>query len=81
MQCCQLKEKKTQRNKTISVVVFQTPEGVKYEQPVQAEGAARGQSVSFSYSTPNGVELFRSSNKENVFLPRAALRLLGVTHI
>jgi hypothetical protein len=30
-QCCQLKEKNSQRNKTIIVDVFQTLEGVKYE--------------------------------------------------
>ncbi|MDR1181244.1 MAG: hypothetical protein LBL13_04645 [Bacteroidales bacterium] len=49
--------------------------------PVQAEGAARGQSVYFSFSTPNGVEQLRSSDIEDVFLPRAALRLHGVIHI
>jgi hypothetical protein len=37
--------------------------------------------VYLSFSTPNGVELLRSSDKENVFLPRAALRLHGVIHI
>ncbi|MDR1180769.1 MAG: hypothetical protein LBL13_02165 [Bacteroidales bacterium] len=37
--------------------------------------------VYLSFSTPNGVKLFRSSDREDVFLPRAALRLHGVTYI
>ncbi|MDR1181575.1 MAG: hypothetical protein LBL13_06325 [Bacteroidales bacterium] len=49
--------------------------------PVQAEGAARGQSVYFFFSTPNGVELIRSSDKEDVFLLQIALRLHGVIHV
>ncbi|MDR1181403.1 MAG: hypothetical protein LBL13_05460 [Bacteroidales bacterium] len=49
--------------------------------PEQAEGVARGQSIYFSFSTPNGVELLSSSDKEDIFLPRAALRLREVTHI
>jgi hypothetical protein len=34
-----------------------------------------------SFSTPNGVEQLRSSDRENVFLLQAAFRLLGGTHV
>jgi hypothetical protein len=36
--------------------------------------------VCLSFSTPNGVEQLRSSDREDVFLPRAVLRLHGVIH-
>ncbi|MDR1180559.1 MAG: hypothetical protein LBL13_01070 [Bacteroidales bacterium] len=35
--------------------------------------------VYLSFSTPVGVELFRSSDKEDVFLPQSMFRLHGIT--
>ncbi|MDR1181268.1 MAG: hypothetical protein LBL13_04765 [Bacteroidales bacterium] len=49
--------------------------------PEQAAGAAWGQSLYLSFSTLGRVELLRSSDEEDVYLPRAALRLHGVIHI
>ncbi|MDR1181287.1 MAG: hypothetical protein LBL13_04860 [Bacteroidales bacterium] len=37
--------------------------------------------VYLSFSTPNGVEQLRSSDREDLFLLQAAFRLHGVTHI
>jgi hypothetical protein len=49
------------------------------DKPVQAEHSS-GDIARFS-TTPQGVELLRSSDIEEAFIPRAALRLHGVFYV